>query len=492
MDGCENHHPPITINPVSTKSGAVQYLPNRRSLTAGGRLTRHQEAHGVSLTQPALAHAQPHPSLFSLSHFRGALHSQCTGNRFSSLVNPQDDSEEVMRPPIPRLDIVYVGTLPPHPGGSAISGDQIIRGLASRGHTVRAVAPITPEGVRWTERRDADPSGVTVRRFQVPEFYLTPTTPASDDYRRLEEKAVQAVLTTVLAGRRPDLLLVGRELYAPVVADIASNWRLPYVLRLPGGTTHGLLGGSYPDDLRSRLLAAYRGAALVISPSRQLAALVRAQHVERTIVIPTAIDLEAFAPRQKDARLLRELGIDALGPVIAHIAVLRPVKRTLDLIRSAVEVTRHRPHVTYLVVGDGPLRSDLEAVCQRTGIANRFRFTGWVEYSAMPRYVNLADVVVVPSEVEGLARVYVEAQAAGRAVLASDIEPAREVIEDGETGLLFRMGDIADLVAKTARLVEDAPLRAALGRRAREHLGPHALERALDAYETGLVEVLRR
>ena len=67
----------------------------------------------------------------------------------------------------------------------------------------------------------------------------------------------------------------------------------------------------------------------------------------------------------------------------------------------------------------------------------RVRFAGWIDYARMPDYINLGDIVVMPSESEGLARVYLEAQACARVLVASDIPPAREVVTEGETGLLF-------------------------------------------------------
>jgi glycosyltransferase involved in cell wall biosynthesis len=86
----------------------------------------------------------------------------------------------------------------------------------------------------------------------------------------------------------------------------------------------------------------------------------------------------------------------------------------------------------------------------------------------------------------------VETQACGRALLASNIPAAREVIADGETGLLFHPGDVADLTAKTLRLAAAPDLRAAMGRTARARVGRHGLDRAVEAYEGVLRGVIRR
>ena len=169
------------------------------------------------------------------------------------------------------------------------------------------------------------------------------------------------------------------------------------------------------------------------------------------------------------------------------------IRDSLDIVGSAEQVLRHNPDVVYVIVGDGPSKAVMEECCRQRGILGNFRFVGWVEYTSMPAYLNLADIVVMPSEAEALALVYLEAQARGRLLLASDIPAARELVQDGQTGLLFRMGDVDDLAAQTLRAAGDADPRAAIGRRAREWVRTHHdLERTVAAYERTLRDVVSR
>jgi glycosyltransferase involved in cell wall biosynthesis len=123
-------------------------------------------------------------------------------------------------------------------------------------------------------------------------------------------------------------------------------------------------------------------------------------------------------------------------------------------------------------------------------IRERFAFTGWVAHECVADYLNLADVVVMPSESEGQARVYLETQACGRTLLASDIASAREVVVHGKTGLLFRRGDIKDLTEKTLAAAKDPQLRKSIGRQARARVGIHALDTVVAAYDAMLGEVV--
>jgi glycosyltransferase involved in cell wall biosynthesis len=389
------------------------------------------------------------------------------------------------------LSVLYVGTLPPHPGGAAISAAGLLAGLAARGHTVRALAPVMP-GPSGADGAWPTPHGVRVSRFVVPYYDITPDVGERSAYRRHQQEAIRALLPALIAAEAPDVLFVGRETLVPDVADVAQAHGIPCLVRLPGSVTRGLLQGTYPDGLARELLAACRRVQRMVAPAWHLAARARALGWTEVVVIPNAVDTELFAPRPKNDGLRRQLGIAADAIVVAHLSNLKAIKRPLDVVRSAREVLPQDPRLVYLIVGDGPARRAMEEACRPAGIHGRVRFTGWVDYPRVPDYINLADLVVMPSEDEGLARVYLETQACGRVLLASDIPAAREVVVDGQTGLLFRAGDLADLTAVTRRAAADAPLRAAIGRRARQHIeAGHRLPDAVARYAALLGELAR-
>ena len=136
-------------------------------------------------------------------------------------------------------------------------------------------------------------------------------------------------------------------------------------------------------------------------------------------------------------------------------------------------------------------RDRMQALVRECGIADRFRFVSFVVNDLMPGYMNLADIVVMPSEREGLSRVYLEAQACAKTLIA--IPGAREVVAHGETGLLAKMGDIDDLAEKMLMAGGDPSLRSYIGGRSREsverrHNIDDAVERYLDVVEKLVTE----
>jgi glycosyltransferase involved in cell wall biosynthesis len=300
------------------------------------------------------------------------------------------------------------------------------------------------------------------------------------------------VVEIQVAVEPPDILMVGNTSMAEHLPELAVPHALPSVLLLHGITTAGMLDGTLPEKLRQRLLAGFRQANGLVAVAPHVAASVRPLGFDHVRVIENPVDVWRFAPRQKDRDLMERLGIAPNDLVVAHASKLEPVKRPLDIVLAAERVLRAEPRLLCLILGDGPLRASMEEACTQRGIAHRFRFAGWIDHAAVPSHLNLADVVVMPSELEGRSLVYLETWACGRVLLASNIPSARELIADGETGLLFRTGDAAHLADRMLEVLGDAHLREAIGRRARQAAEGYALEGVVAAYETLFREIIAR
>jgi glycosyltransferase involved in cell wall biosynthesis len=134
--------------------------------------------------------------------------------------------------------------------------------------------------------------------------------------------------------------------------------------------------------------------------------------------------------------------------------------KAFDVLLDAVA----RLPTAYLwLAGEGPLRNDLEAQARTLGIADRVRFLGWQED---PRpVIAAADIVVVPSRREPLGNVILEAWAQGKAVVAAAAAGPKQLVTDGEDGMLVAVDDAAALAGAIAVLIDDPGQRADLGRR---------------------------
>jgi glycosyltransferase involved in cell wall biosynthesis len=388
--------------------------------------------------------------------------------------------------------MLYVGLLPPHPGGAPISCLQILAGLSRLGHTVRVFAPITAEAIRSGDLLADKYPRLNVTRYLVPYNATNPTIPIRDEYLRFENRLMHERLPQLIREDRPDIIILGRESFAWHVPDIAISYSLPSILMIRGGTTLGILNGHYPRSLADRFLEQFSKVNLIVPVANHFAMSLQELGFKNIRVILNSVDLNEFSPRQKNKTLLTKLGIRNNEVILAHVSHLKTVKRPLDIVNSAEIALKQNDSLVYMIVGDGPLRDEMEEFFKKKGIFKRFRFIGWVDYDRMPDYINLADAVIMTSEGEGLSRVFLETQACGRLLVASDIPAAMDVIIDGETGLLFRKGDIHDLTTKTLLAAGDPNLRSEIGLKARESVQVHNLDDAVVKYSETITEVIQK
>lgn len=209
-----------------------------------------------------------------------------------------------------------------------------------------------------------------------------------------------------------------------------------------------------------------RGLAAV-SCSAYNAATVEKRYGLRPEIIYNGVDVELFSPRPVSAALRAQLaGTEKL--VVLWVGRQVRWKGAQYLLRALALLRERGYPVKVLLAGDGPYRPDLEGLAHRLGVAEHTLFLGSIPNSQLPDYYALADVVVGTSfanETFGIA--LCEAAACERPVVASDFGGFREVVQPGETGLLYPPQDAPALAACLEALLQDPARRVALGRAGR-------------------------
>lgn len=204
---------------------------------------------------------------------------------------------------------------------------------------------------------------------------------------------------------------------------------------------------------------------------------------ERVVTIENGVDLAAWNPeRQPRVEARREWGLapdDAAVGVVGHLS---PVKGHADFLEAAAQVASTVPGARFFIVGDGPLRSSLEARAASLGMAGRVVFTG--ARSDVPRVLAMLDMVVVPSHSEGMSNALLEAMAMARPVVATAVGGNGDVVRDRATGRLVPPRQPPALAAALRELLADPAAAAALGACARRWVASHlSLGRMLSRYE---------
>ena len=393
------------------------------------------------------------------------------------------------------IDILYVGTLyPPHRGGSGMLGAQLLAGLAARGHRIRALAAGGP-AIAAEGGADLECAHPGIQTTWLPvQIASSALYEGSRDstYREAEDAGIRTSLPRLIAERRPDVILIGRESSVGEVPPIAGRHGIPTVALVQGGTTIRAILAGGPDALARHQLQQLRRVDVIVAIAAHLrdALASLALPLAQVSLIPNPVDLELFTPGPKPVAFLERLGLDARSIVVSHLSNFKRAKRVGDVVASAERVLATHPEVAYLFLGDGPDRAHAEAQCRAAGLTERVRFTGWVDRVQIPDYLRATDVVVMASESEGLSLVCLEAQASERTLVASDIPATRELVSDGRTGLIFPMGDVDALTAQTLRAARDPTLRGAIGRAARVAAHAYAEPAIVDAYSRLLEEVV--
>jgi len=172
--------------------------------------------------------------------------------------------------------------------------------------------------------------------------------------------------------------------------------------------------------------------------------------------VPNALDVTQFSLPTADGYPFHIVGIGSLYRV----------KRWDRLLRLASELKGRGYSFFVTVAGEGPLRDQLVAQARSLGVGHLVQFPGYVEDIA--GLLARATLVVHTSESEGCPNALMEAMAAGRAVVATDVGDVRNLIEDGESGFVVENTEVSGLVDRVSKLLSDSRLRTSMGHRARQ------------------------
>ena len=238
-------------------------------------------------------------------------------------------------------------------------------------------------------------------------------------------------------------------------------------------TFHGhVLEGYFGAATRAAFLEIERGLArrtdALVAVSQEIRDDLLALGVgrpDRFHVIPLGLDLAPFLAVERPGGQFRSsLHLGPETPLVGIVGRLVPIKDHETMLRTMSRL----PDVHLAVIGDGELRTALVSRVAGLGLADRVHFTGWC--NDMASALSDLDAVVLTSRNEGTPLALIEASAAGRAVVATDVGGVRSVVQDEVTGLLVPPGDDQALASAVARVLADGPSRARMGLAGREHV----------------------
>ncbi len=362
-------------------------------------------------------------------------------------------------------------------GGSGIVAAELGKELARRGHTVHFIAASLP--MRLTELSDR----LFFHEVEMLEYPLFEHLPY--------DLALATKQFRVACEYGLDLLHVHYAIPHAISAYLAREMLRPYrylpVITTLHGTDITLVGRdrSYLPITRFGI-AQSDGVTAVSQYLRRATCEIFGLCDIR--VIPNFINGEDYARRPRPE--LRERFAPSGEKILAHVSNFRPIKRAPDCVEIFARVVEHVPS-RLLMIGDGPDRARVEWLVERHGLTGRVHCVG--KQPNIAEFLSIADLLLLPSEMEAFGLVALEAMACEVPVIASRTGGVPEVVEDGVTGLLLPCGDIEAMAQAAIALLQDDERRREMGRRARERaLARFSSEQIIPMYEAYYREVLAR
>lgn len=271
-----------------------------------------------------------------------------------------------------------------------------------------------------------------------------------------------AALLRLLARERFDIVhahwLIPQGLVA-VAARLLSRRAPTLLCTAHGSDLYGLRGRLF--SALKRLVMHRSNAVSMVSQAMKEHAVALGAEPEKISVISMGVDMtNTFTPAEHPARCNDEL---------LFVGRLTAQKGLELLIRAMPRVVESHPGATLTIVGRGPHEKALQALSKALGLGQSVKFLGAIANEKLPERYRRATALVFPSITEeGFGLVCVEALACECPVIAADLPATREIVLDGETGLLFRTGNSDELTCKILALLDSPALRQSMGRAGRK------------------------
>jgi N-acetyl-alpha-D-glucosaminyl L-malate synthase BshA len=367
-------------------------------------------------------------------------------------------------------------------GGSGVVATELAHALADRGHQVHVISSEPPFRWEWGV------PGLFFERVTVPAYPL---------FREPQYLlALATTLARVAETRQLDIVHAHYAVPHATAAYLADQT----LTSTPGRssprtmtTLHGTditLVGSDPSYARVVAFSIERSHGVTAVSQSLKDDTIASLGIQREIrVIPNFLDCAEYRRRfsaELRARLCRPDECDAL---VVHVSNFRPVKR-VDIALDVFRLIRQRVRARFLLIGDGPVRGDIEQRVADEGLTDDVIFLG-EQHDVVP-WLSVADIFLLPSEQESFGLAALEAMACEVPVIASRVGGLPEIIDHGVTGFVCPPDAVSDMADCAMALLGDADRRRAMGRAAAEVVRTrYCTERVVPMYEQAYLDVLR-
>jgi len=366
---------------------------------------------------------------------------------------------------------IVTETFPPEINGVAMTFDLIAREFGRRGHGVTVYRPWRPDlapAAQHPEYREVPLPGLPIPGYSLLRLGLPARRRLTRRWRDDRPDLVHVVTEGPLGA---SAVTAARALAVPVTSSFHTNF---YAYTPHYGI--GLLRRMVLGWLRHVHNRTHR----TFAPTEELRGELAAQGFTGVGVLSRGVDLRQFSPARRSPALRAAWGAAPDTVVVLHVGRFAVEKNYPLLFRAYAAMRTVNPALRFVLVGDGPLRSGLQAAHADC------RFTGFIPRDDLARHYASADVYVHASLTETFGNVLTEALASGLAVAGFDYAAARQFVRHGANGLVAPCDQPDALVAAAVELARDAGLRARLRAAGPASLTRQSWENIIGRFEADL------
>ncbi|MDO9464863.1 MAG: glycosyltransferase [bacterium] len=247
----------------------------------------------------------------------------------------------------------------------------------------------------------------------------------------------------------------------------------------------------FPQRLSDRVLAGITNKIIAVSDAvKDFYVKKIGISEDKIITIYNGVDISKFQTYVNINKKREEFGIKPDEKIITIIGRLQQQKGHVYFLKAAQIIRKKKPNVKFLVVGDGPLESQLKTASDDLGISKNVIFTGLRE--DIPQILAMSDISVLTSLREGFSITVLESMAAGKPVVVTDVGGNSEVVKHGETGFIIPPQSPEDLALYSLNLINNQELAKKMGEEAEKRVLNFSIDRMVEKTENLYTLLLRR
>jgi 1,2-diacylglycerol 3-alpha-glucosyltransferase len=197
---------------------------------------------------------------------------------------------------------------------------------------------------------------------------------------------------------------------------------------------------------------------------------------QRIFVVPLGIEVEDLSPRERSDELMKKLGLPADSQILVTVTDMAEIGEMRNLLHAFERVAIKKPTARLIIVGQGPLKKEIEFEMLSLALGSRVIFAGDIPASQLAEYIALADVFVnLSARSSGIEQSLLEAMAQKKIIVGSEVSPLANVVEDGIDGFLIRPADTFTL--------SELLLQVFNGQISSGEMGEHARQKVLNLFD---------